>query len=72
MDFLALRNLTVIKDALDRIEENHGVKLNMSELDMSDPAVYELLSERKDRRRVPVGKCRYEVFHEAVEAEESG
>ena len=47
MDFLALRNLTVIKDALDRIEENHGVKLNMSELDMSDPAVYELLSEGK-------------------------
>ena len=32
MDFLALRNLTVIKDALDRIEENHGVKLNMSEI----------------------------------------
>lgn len=47
MDFLALRNLTVIKDALDRIEENHGVKLNMSELDMSDPAVYEMLSEGK-------------------------
>ena len=42
-----MRNLTVIKDALDRIEENHGVKLNMSELDMSDPAVYELLSEGK-------------------------
>ncbi len=47
MDFLALRNLTVIKDALDRIEANHGVKINMSELDLTDPAVYELLSEGK-------------------------
>lgn len=47
MDFLALRNLTVIKDALDRIEADHGVKINMSELDLTDPAVYELLSEGK-------------------------
>ena len=47
MDFLALRNLTVIKDALDRIEENHGVKIDLSKLELTDPAVYELLSAGK-------------------------
>lgn len=47
MDFLALRNLTVIKDALNRISQNHGVTLNLSELEFDDPAVYELLSAGK-------------------------
>ena len=47
MDFLALRNLTVIQDALDRIEETHGVKLDLSKLDRNDPAVFELLSAGK-------------------------
>ena len=44
MDFLGLRNLTVIRDALDLIEENHGVRLNLSKMEYDDPKVYELIS----------------------------
>ncbi|MEG2247062.1 MAG: DNA polymerase III subunit alpha, partial [Peptostreptococcaceae bacterium] len=44
MDFLGLRTLTVIRDALDLIEKNHNVKLNFSNMEYDDPKVYELLS----------------------------
>lgn len=44
MDFLGLRNLTVIRDALDLIEREHGVRINFSKMEYDDPAVYELIS----------------------------
>lgn len=44
MDFLGLRNLTIISDALDNIEMNRGVKLDLEELELDDPGAYELLS----------------------------
>ncbi len=44
MDFLGLRNLTVIRDALELIEKNHGVQIDFSELEYNDPKVYELIS----------------------------
>ncbi len=43
MDFLGLRTLTIIRNALDMIEENHGVVINMDELPLDDPKTYELL-----------------------------
>ncbi|MEN6484048.1 MAG: DNA polymerase III subunit alpha, partial [Syntrophobacteraceae bacterium] len=43
-DFLGLRNLTVINDAVNLIRENHGVTLNMQELPLDDAQTYELLS----------------------------
>ncbi len=45
MDFLGLRNLTIIRDALEMIEENHGVKIDFSKMDYDDPAVYEMISK---------------------------
>ncbi|MBW1974652.1 MAG: DNA polymerase III subunit alpha [Deltaproteobacteria bacterium] len=42
-DFLGLRNLTVIDDAVKLIERNHGVKLNMTEIPLDDEDTYELL-----------------------------
>ncbi len=44
MDFLGLRTLTVIRDALDLIEKNHNIKIDFSKMDYDDPKVYELLS----------------------------
>lgn len=44
MDFLGLRTLTVIRDALELIEKNHGVKIDFSKMDYDDKKVYELLS----------------------------
>ncbi|MGI6152461.1 MAG: DNA polymerase III subunit alpha [Christensenellaceae bacterium] len=44
MDFLGLRTLTVIRDAVNMIEQNHGVKIDIDRIDTSDQAVYELIS----------------------------
>lgn len=44
MDFLGLRNLTVIRDALEMIEKNHGVKIDFSKMGYDDPKAYELIS----------------------------
>lgn len=45
MDFLGLRNLTVIEDALANIKSNRGTVLEPESLDLdADPATYELLS----------------------------
>ncbi len=47
MDFLGLRTLTVIRDAVDLIFKNHGVRVDIDNLDMEDPAVYKLIGEGK-------------------------
>ncbi len=44
MDFLGLRNLTIIDDALDNIAANRGEKLVLEDLTLDDTAAYELLS----------------------------
>src|SRR4051812_35831216 len=43
MDFLGLRNLTVLDDALRNIESNRGEKVVLEELELKDPATYALL-----------------------------
>ena len=45
MDFLGLRNLTVIRDALRMIKENHGVDIDWAELGFDDPDVYRLIAD---------------------------
>ena len=44
MDFLGLRNLTIISDALDNIKANRGEDLDLEGLELDDRASYELLS----------------------------
>lgn len=44
MDFLGLRNLTVIRDALEMIRENHGVSIDFSTMTYDDAATYELIA----------------------------
>ncbi|MDQ1575592.1 MAG: polymerase subunit alpha, partial [Microbacteriaceae bacterium] len=44
MDFLGLRNLTIIDDALDNIESNRGFRPVLEELELDDTAAYELLA----------------------------
>ncbi|MFF5083109.1 DNA polymerase III subunit alpha [Actinoplanes sp. NPDC000266] len=44
MDFLGLRNLTIIDDANKNIELNHGKKLDLLALPLDDPKAYELLA----------------------------
>lgn len=42
MDFLGLKTLTIIKDALRMIKENHGVDIDVDELPLDDEKTYEL------------------------------
>ncbi|NLY18218.1 MAG: DNA polymerase III subunit alpha, partial [Clostridiaceae bacterium] len=43
MDFLGLRTLTVIRDTVKMVEENHGIKLDMDSLEMDDPEVFNMI-----------------------------
>ena len=44
MDFLGLRNLTVIRDALELIRENHGVEIDFARMATMIRGVYEMIS----------------------------
>ena len=45
MDFLGLRTLTIIRNALDMIKEQHGVDINLSKLQLDDPKTYAMLQK---------------------------
>src|SRR3954465_3831602 len=44
MDFLGLRNLDVIEDALDIVERSVGTRPDMSTLPLDDPKTYEMMA----------------------------
>lgn len=44
MDFLGLRNLTLLRNALDLIEKNHGIRIDFSQMDYNDPATFEMIA----------------------------
>ncbi|GAA4369855.1 DNA polymerase III subunit alpha [Paeniglutamicibacter cryotolerans] len=44
MDFLGLRNLTIISDALENLKANQNVDLDLERLELTDPAAYELMA----------------------------
>jgi DNA polymerase III subunit alpha len=45
MDFLGLRNLDVIEDAIEIIERSRGVRLDMAEIPMDDAKTFEMLAK---------------------------
>lgn len=47
MDFLGLRNLTVIDDCINLIKETTGEELDLNKLSFDDPAVYGIISSGK-------------------------
>ena len=47
MDFLGLRTLTVIKDALSLIEQGHGEKIDIDHIDYEDKNIYDLIGSGK-------------------------
>jgi len=48
MDFLGLKTLTVIKDALRLVEQTTGKKITPLEIPLDDPAAYELMSRAQN------------------------
>ncbi len=47
MDFLGLRNLTVINDTIGQVEKNYNIKLDMHNIDYNDPKVMALFADGK-------------------------
>ncbi|MEN9243340.1 MAG: DNA polymerase III subunit alpha [Gloeomargarita sp. DG02_4_bins_56] len=45
MDFLGLRNLTLLQQAIKLIEKNHGIRIDLDRLPLDDPKTYALLSQ---------------------------
>ncbi len=45
MDFLGLRNLDVIEDAIEIVERSRGVRLEMTAIPMDDAATFEMLAK---------------------------
>lgn len=45
MDFLGLRTLTVIRDAVDLIKKDHKVNIDIERLNMDDPKVFRIIGE---------------------------
>lgn len=44
MDFLGLRNLSDVKNAIEYVKQNHGIEINFENSDYADPNVYKLIS----------------------------
>jgi DNA polymerase III subunit alpha len=47
MDFLGLRTLTVMRDAVDMIRVNKGIEIDLDKLDFDDKEVYKMIGEGK-------------------------
>lgn len=47
MDFLGLKTLSIIKEAVENIYQTTGEKVNMSDISIEDPKTYELYSSGK-------------------------
>ncbi len=47
MDFLGLRTLTVIRDAVNLIDQGHNRKIDINNINYDDPDVYKMIGEGK-------------------------
>ena len=47
MDFLGLRTLTVMSDAVKMVKENKGIDIDLDKIDFDDKNVYDMLGEGK-------------------------
>lgn len=63
MDFLGLRNLRILSHALNLIEKNHNVKIDLNTLGLDDEATYKLFQEGKG---VGVFQCESEGMRELM------
>ncbi|OGF85620.1 DNA polymerase III subunit alpha, partial [Candidatus Giovannonibacteria bacterium RIFCSPLOWO2_02_44_8] len=47
VDFLGLKNLTIIENTLSLVEKRHGIALNLDQINHEDPNVFRTLAEGK-------------------------
>lgn len=58
MDFLGLRTLTVISDAIKIVKDSQGIDVEFDK-DMKDKKVYKLWEEGKTARYIPIREFWY-------------
>src|ERR671932_1984896 len=68
MDFLGLRNLTILDDALVNVKANRGVEVDLDALskDPTDPATYELLRRAMGKKKREVLDAEYVGFEKGM------
>ena len=47
MDFLGLRTLTVMRDAVNYIKQNQGIDIDLDKIDFDDQKVYKMIGDGK-------------------------
>lgn len=47
MDFLGLRTLTVMRDAIEMIKENRGISINLDRINFDDKEIYRMIGDGK-------------------------
>ena len=47
MDLLGLRNLSIIKEAIENIEQTNGISININQINLDDKKTYELFCQGK-------------------------
>jgi DNA polymerase-3 subunit alpha len=47
MDFLGLKTLTVLRDAVNMVKENRGIDIDLDKIDFDDKEVYKMIGEGK-------------------------
>lgn len=62
MDFLGLRTLTVIADALTNIKNNRGIEINLDEILLEDEKDFANALSRRNRSSISVRVCRHDYF----------
>ena len=67
-DLLGLGMLSALHYANDLVAEHKGIEVDLARLDLSEPAVYEMLAARRFRRRVPGGVARADGDAAAAQA----
>ncbi|MCF8430177.1 MAG: DNA polymerase III subunit alpha [Bacteroidia bacterium] len=52
MDFLGLKNLTILKNTLRFIKENHNIEINLEDIPLDDQKTYETIFQKGDTNAV--------------------
>ncbi len=47
MDFLGLKNLSIIEDTIDKVKKNHGVAIDIDALPLTDEATFKIFQDGK-------------------------
>ena len=68
MDFLGLRTLTVLDDAVKIVRRTWGVDLDLEEIPLDDPETFRIFSRRAHQRHLPVRIARHDRPAAAVQA----